>query len=122
MKYLSYIAPMLVAVGLIALASLVPPHKANAASGSIFLICSKTFDPPSIAAAGSTTTTATCPGVALGDYVDTSFSLSQASVGIAGYVSAANTVTFLLTNNTAGAIDLASGTISAKITPRYVSP
>lgn len=74
---------------------------------------SATYDPPSLAAGASTTTTlaATC---ALGDYVKAvSFSVDQAGVVMSGYVSAANVITVVLTNTTGSAVDLASGTLRA---------
>lgn len=76
---------------------------------------SKTYDPPSVAAAGSTTTTVTVTGAALGDIAAASFSLSLGGLTVSAYVSAADTVTVVLANNTAAPIDLASGTLSARI-------
>jgi hypothetical protein len=76
---------------------------------------STVFNPPSIAAAGQTTTTVTVPGAALGDFALCSFSLDLQAVGLNGYVSAADTVTCLFKNGTAGAVDLASGTLRARV-------
>jgi hypothetical protein len=73
---------------------------------------SATYDPPSIGAGLSATTTITVTGAALGDKFIASFSLSLAGLNLNAYVSAANTVTCLFSNPTAGAIDLASGTLS----------
>ncbi|MFA5323726.1 MAG: hypothetical protein WC373_13725 [Smithella sp.] len=75
-----------------------------------------TYDPPSIAAGASTTTTLTCTGAALGDAVDwLTFSLDLAGLTLTGYVSAADTLTAVLANNTAGAVDLASGTLAGEV-------
>jgi len=76
---------------------------------------STTFNPPSIAAGGTTTTTLTVTGAALGDFVEASFSLDLQGIQMRAYVSAADTVTFVFQNPTAGAIDLASGTLRAKL-------
>ena len=76
---------------------------------------SVTYDPPSIAAGGQATTTVTITGVALGDTVTASFSNSLNGLTLSAYVSSANTVTCVFFNPTAGAIDLASGTLRAKV-------
>lgn len=80
-----------------------------AQSGSV------TYDPPSIAAGGQATTTVTITGVVLGDTVTASFSNSLGGLTLSAYVSSANTVTCVFFNPTAGAIDLASGTLRAKV-------
>lgn len=76
---------------------------------------SATYDPPSIAAGGTTTTTVTVTGAALGDYAVPSFSLTLSGLIMTAYVSAADTVTVALFNPTAGAIDLSSGTLRARV-------
>lgn len=80
-----------------------------------YLDGSATYDPPSIAAGATATTTVTVTGAALGDFADASFSLTLAGLAMTAYVSATNTVTAVLFNPTAGAIDLASGTIRARV-------
>ena len=82
------------------------------------LVGSATYDPPNLLALGTTTTTVTVTGAALGDYATCSFSLSSAGVMMTAYVSAANTVTVVLFNPTAGAIDLASGTLRCMVVPQ----
>lgn len=53
----------------------------------------------------------TVPGVALGDMVlGIALGVDTVDAGIVGAVTAANTVTLTLMNNTAGAVDLASTT------------
>jgi len=74
-----------------------------------------TWNPASISAALSVTTTVTVTGAALGDYAIASFSLSLSGLTLTAYVSAANTVTVVLANNTAAAVDLASGTLSVLV-------
>jgi hypothetical protein len=76
---------------------------------------SATFNPPSVAAGAETTTTVTVTGAALGDFARASFSLDQAGMVLSAYVSSANTVTVVFRNNTAGAIDLASGTLRVRV-------
>ena len=83
--------------------------------GRVDLDGSATYDAPSIAAAGTTTTTITVTGAALGDYARVSFGVSLAGLNATAYVSASNTVTVVLHNPTAGAIDLASTTIRARV-------
>ena len=76
---------------------------------------SATYDAPSIAAGATTTTTITVTGAALGDFAVASAPVDLAGLVVTAYVSAANTVTVVLYNPTAGAIDLASGTWKAKV-------
>ena len=79
---------------------------------------STTWDPANIAAGASTTTTVAVTGAAVGDYVIPSFSLSLAGTVLTAYVSGANTVTAVLSNPTAGAVDLASGTLKVRVEKR----
>lgn len=74
---------------------------------------SKVYDPPSIAAGASTSTTVTVTGAILGQPAQAAFSLDTAGVMLGAVVSAADTVTVTLLNPTSGAVDLASGTLSA---------
>lgn len=79
-------------------------------------LVSATLDPASTAAEGSQTDTITVPGVALGDIV-LGFSLGvtiNANLVVQAFVSAANTVTLMYTNNNVAAgaaIDVASSTV-----------
>lgn len=86
-----------------------------AKSGVIELTGSTTWNPPSIATGSSSSTTVTVTGSAVGDYVISSFDQSLQGLQLTGYVSAANTVTAVLSNNTAGAVDLPSGTLRARV-------
>ncbi len=70
-----------------------------------------TWDPSSVLAAQSTTTTVSVPGAALGNMVLASFSLDLAGCTLSAYVSSVNTVTAVLSNPTTSAIDLSSGTL-----------
>jgi hypothetical protein len=75
----------------------------------------KTWDPGSIAAGAVETTTVTVTGAAMGDAVIVSLGASLAGMTLTGYVSAADTVTVVLKNETAGAVDLASSTLRAEV-------
>ncbi len=74
---------------------------------------SKTYDPASILDGGTQTTTVTVTGAALGSPAQAAFSLTVAGIIVTAYVSAADTVTVLLQNESGGTVDLASGTLSA---------
>lgn len=82
----------------------------------LILTGSATYDAPSIVAGASATTTVTVTGAALGDMV-TGIALGSDAAGLdlSGYVSAANTVTVILRNSTASAVDLASTTLSVRV-------
>ena len=76
---------------------------------------STAYDPPSISAGATLTLTVTVTGAAAGNYVMPSFSNSLGGITLTAYVSAADTVTFAFFNGTASPIDLASGTIRARV-------
>jgi hypothetical protein len=76
---------------------------------------SATYDPPSIADGDAASTTVTVTGAALGDFAEVSLSVSNQGLIIGGRVTASNTVTVRYQNETGGAIDLASHTISIKV-------
>lgn len=85
-------------------------------SGNVLeFIGSKTYDPPNLAAGIGATTTITITGAVVGDYVVVSFSNDLQGIVLTGYVSAVDTVSVRFQNSTAGAIDLASGTLRARI-------
>jgi hypothetical protein len=74
---------------------------------------SGTYDPPSIAA-GETVSTTLAGVCALGDYVvGPSFTNNLNGVILHAYISASNVITFNFYNPTGSAIDLASGTLRA---------
>lgn len=79
---------------------------------------SAVVDPAAVLTQANGTDTLTVSGVALGDIVlAKSFAVagSEALVSITAYVSAANTVTLLYANNTAGTVDIASGVVKLLI-------
>lgn len=90
----------------------------SGASGVVtgLLYGSKTFDWASIADAAVATTTVTVTGAVLGDHVvSTAMSVSTGGVILHGYVSGSNTVTVVANNETGGAVDMASGTLSVLV-------
>lgn len=78
---------------------------------------SETYDAGSIADGDEEVGEITVTGAALGDFCIASFSLDVADLAITAAVTAANTVTYQLLNNTGGAIDLASGTVRVRVLP-----
>ena len=74
---------------------------------------SATWNPGSIAVGSFEAKDVTVTGAALGDYAIASFSLDVTDLQMSCNVTAANTVTVVLTNNTAAAVNLASGTVRA---------
>lgn len=83
-----------------------------------FREASATWDPASVAAGASVTTTVTVTGAALGDRANGSFSLALGGLILSAAVSATNTITITLFNPTAAPIDLASGTVRAWFIPK----
>ena len=72
---------------------------------------SATWDAGSIADGDEEAKEVTVTGAALGDFALASLSIDIADLVLDAQVTAANTVTCILANNTGGAIDLASATI-----------
>lgn len=95
-------------------------YKANmnsidAAIGEI-LTGSKTHDFGNLADGAQEITTVTVTGAALGDFVEAvSLSVSLAGGTLTAYVSAADTVSVLLQNESGGALNLASATIRVRV-------
>jgi hypothetical protein len=78
---------------------------------------SATYDAPNLADGATTTTTITVPGARLGDMVQVAPNGSALGMAITAYVSAANTVTVVLNNESGGAVDLSSGTWRVSVYP-----
>lgn len=78
-----------------------------------FLSASATWDPANVLNGAQTTTTVTVTGARLADasMVTVGFSKDLQGMRLTGYVSADDTVTVVLRNDTGGAINLASGTL-----------
>jgi hypothetical protein len=76
---------------------------------------SDTWNPGSIGDGNEEAKEVTVTGSALGDYAIASFSLDIADLVLDAQVTATDTVTCVLANNTGGAIDIASGTIYVRV-------
>ena len=76
---------------------------------------SETYDAGSIADGDEEVGELTVTGAALGDYTLASITVDVADLAITAAVTAANTVTYQLNNNTGGAIDLASATVKVLV-------
>ena len=77
---------------------------------------SATYDPPSLGDGVGASTTVTVTGAVLGDFVlPPSFSLDVQGITVTAAVSAANTISVRFQNETGGTIDLASGTLRARV-------
>lgn len=75
------------------------------------LVASATWDAGSIPDGDEEAKEVTVTGAALGDFACVSLSIDVADLVLDAQVTAANTVTCVLANNTGGAIDLASATV-----------
>ena len=73
-----------------------------------------TWNPASIADGDNLTTTVAVTGAALGDTYVASLGVDLAGLSLTAYVSATDVVTALLANNTGGAVDLASSTLTVR--------
>jgi hypothetical protein len=80
-----------------------------------WLQASDTWDPGNIADGDEEAVDITCDDAELGDFAIASFSLDVADLVLDAQVTAADTVTCVLANNTGGAIDLASGTVRVRV-------
>lgn len=81
-----------------------------------FLVGSATYDTASLVDGAGATGTITVTGAALGDHVlNVSFGVDVQGMTVTAYVSAANTVSFRVQNETGGTIDLASTTVRALV-------
>lgn len=89
----------------------------SGSAGAVSLpTASATYDPPNIVVGGLASTTIAVPGAAIGDFALASFSVvPPAGLIITAYVSAADTVTVVFYNGTASDVNLASGTLRAKV-------
>ena len=79
---------------------------------------SVTWNPGSISDGDEEATDVTITGAELGDYAIASFSLDVSDLQLTADVTAANTVTAVLSNSTGGAVDLAEGTLYVRLLKR----
>ena len=85
-----------------------------------FAVGSTAVDLASIADGNEQAVDVTITGAQLGDFTLASHSLDVTDLMITGSVTAADTVTVIVANNTGGALDIGSGTIYAMVIPREV--
>lgn len=95
-----------------AIGDVVPAQFERPITTGNYLAGQATWNPPSLAAGASAIgSPITVPGAALGDFVMTSFSVNADGCDFSGHVSAADTVTPIVTNKNADTKDLGSGTV-----------
>lgn len=98
------------------LRALVLPYLNHSAQAGM-LCGSATYDTANLADAAGATGTITVKGAALGDYVIGSFGVDLQGITCTYYVSATDTVSFRVQNESGGAIDLASTTVRVRVLP-----
>lgn len=86
---------------------------------SFVLSGSVAFDPAELVDGAGETTTVTVYGARVGDRVAAAFSLDLQGIILAAWVSADDTVSVRLQNETAGTLDLGSGTLAVKVFKDY---
>jgi len=74
-----------------------------------------TIDPASLADGAGATSTVTVTGAALGDFVMVSAPYDLSGISVTAYISAADTVSIRIQNESGGPLDLASGTWKVKV-------
>lgn len=85
---------------------------------------SATYDTASLADGAGATTTVTVTGAVLGDFCIVSLGVDLQGITVTGYVSAADTVSVRIQNESDGTLDLASTTIRAVVLSKttFVAP
>lgn len=76
---------------------------------------SATFNWPALAAASQQTTSVTMTGAAIGDYAEASMSVALSGTRLWAEVTAADAVTVYQRNDTAGSVDVASGSLKVRV-------
>lgn len=79
---------------------------------------SATLDVASLVDGAGATSTVTVTGAALGDFVMVSLGVDVVGLTVSGYVSAANTVSVRVQNESGSTVDLASTTVRARVIPK----
>jgi hypothetical protein len=85
-------------------------------------ICQAAWSPTALTTLTTQSKVITCPGAAMGDFVEVSFNADRVLLQATGYVNAANQVTVLLYNSTGGTITPTSTAVYASVTAKYISP
>ena len=83
---------------------------------STYLVGSETWDAGSIADGNEEMEEVAVTGAVFGDYCTASLSIDILDLEISASVTAADIVTVIVSNNTGGAIDLASATLRVRVT------
>lgn len=94
-------------------------NRLPARSQNVVLTGSFTWDPPSLNDGDKTSTTVTVNSASVGDFVMVSHQLSWQGVKAWGDVTASNTVTVYLHNETGGVVNIGSGTVRVMVFKRY---
>lgn len=81
---------------------------------------SETWDPASIAVGAMEAKDISVSGAVVGDFAVASFSNDLTDLALDAQVTATDTVTCVLSNNTGGAVDLASGTITVRVLKKEI--
>lgn len=76
----------------------------------VVALVTATVDPASLADGAGASTDVTVTGAALGDFVEVGPGVDVADVTVSAFVTAANTVTIRVQNESGGAVNLASST------------
>lgn len=101
---------------LVALSALFISLRESIAPVQQMLTGSATYDAANLVDGAGVTTTVAVTGAAVGDYVvGVSFGVDLQGLSVTAYVSATNTVSVRIQNETGGAIDLASTTVRAVV-------
>lgn len=90
-------------------------HELRKVYPTIVALGSATWDAGAILDGNEEAKEVTATGAALGDFVFASLSIDVADLHLDANVTAANTVTCVLANNTGGTIDLASATVKVLV-------
>jgi len=94
------------------------PNAGVPGAGGGVLVGIKNWTPTaSLPSGSSSSTTVNVPGAAVGDFVETAFDQDLQGCTQSAYVSAANTVTVVITNNTGSAKTLATGNSRVVVYP-----
>lgn len=120
MKFFKLIPGLLIAA-VLAVCSVSVPNTAHAVTPTVQR-CAKVDAGASVSANTTRSVTVVCPGVALGDACEVGAFNDVILLTISCYVSAANTVTILQSNVSAGAITAPNTTYTLQLFQWYKSP
>lgn len=111
-------APTLTYTSRLRVSGIVAATGAATTAPADYLTGSATYDTASLNDAAGATTTVTVTGAVLGDFVvGVSFGVDLQGITVTAYVSAADTVSVRIQNESGGTLDLASTTIRALVRP-----